>query len=151
LKMPMSAPPMTHIHKDRRVNATIPGINSNVKAPLKKSPRLPLAFPQNGMTYKNAFHIRQTNAERKALVSPKNTPQKRLNEKVVNSTRRNRRASNGPTTRAGHNARSSSAPDLTPPTCQEYSAANTRHISKLSSNEYRNQLLLCLETSSTSV
>src|SRR6266446_6321878 len=96
---------MMDIHKARRINCTFPGTNTNTRISLKKSLRLPLAFPHNGVVNKSAFTSRLTSAESNAFSRPKHTPQKRLHKNIVNGIRRNRHASKGPTSRAGHNTR----------------------------------------------
>ncbi len=151
LKMPISAPPITDIHKARSVNSTGPGVNSKAKACLKRSLRPPPALPKNGRTNKHAFQAKQARVQNRAFARPKNTPQKRPQESVAGERRRKRPASRGPTSRVGHAARSRSAPGPTLPICLEYSAASTSQISKLSSSVYQIHLLLCLARLSDSV
>src|SRR5712664_33170 len=105
------------------------------------------------MTNKNAFQAKkQASAESRAFDSPKHTPQKRLLANVVNGKRLKKRASNGPTSKAGHDASNRPAPNSTSlPICQVYSPANTRQMSRLSSNAYQIHFLPRLELLSVSV
>jgi len=138
---------MTDIHKARSINTTTCG--SKARTLLKKSLRPLTMPPQNGTINKSVFQARQSSVESSAFVMPKNTPQKRPHENVVKEMRLNERASNGPTSRAGHNA--IKTPKLIVFVCQEYSAANTRQISKLRKSERHIHLLLYLETLGASV
>ena len=143
LKMPIIAPPTTDIHKARSRNTTTCGIEANMRTLLKEAFRSPPALPRKGMTNKSV-HARQTDVESKAFVMPKNTPQNRLHESVVNDIRLNSKASKDPTSSAGHNTSSGSAFKLLPPACKVYSAINTKQISKFSTRAHHIHLLLNL-------
>jgi hypothetical protein len=92
---------------------------------LKKSFGSPPALPGKRKTNKSKLQARQIDVESKAFVVPKNTPQKRLHESVVNDIRLNSKASKGPTSSAGHNTSSGSALKLLP-SAKVYSAINTK-------------------------
>src|SRR6266496_2378460 len=149
--MPIIAPPITDIHKASNNNMTMSGLEANIRTVPKKPLRPPPALPHNCAANKSELHARQTNVESSALVMPKNTPQKRLHESVVNDIRLNGSASKGPTSSAGHNISRGSTLKLILPACKVYSAFNIRQMSKLSMRAHHIHLLLYLEALGVSV